>query len=144
MAIEDWMGTLKTVLSGVTGVRQVHKYDELPGTISVPKSIILLPMRGSQEVSGGWGIAIHQVQATLYLALQVLPEGYGTAVPFIKLVRNAVIANMTLGGLVSYCKPVDPPEFWYEGPGAVRYGDKELLGIIFRFVVKEGESLTVA
>lgn len=144
MAIEDWMPTLKTKLAAVTGVQQVHIYSDLPGSIMVFPSIVVLPTSGDQDVSaGGPNIAHHSVQATLYVAGQVLPEAYGQAVPFIKLVRNKIAANITLDGLVEHCLPLAPPQDWYSGPGEVRYGDKVHVGIIFRLDVKEAETVTV-
>jgi len=144
MAIEDWMGALKTVFAGIDGIEQAHIYEDLPASIQTVPSAIILVTSGSQSLGdSGVNVAIHRVQATVYVSLQVLGEAYGAAIPFIKKVRDAVGANMTLGGLVSYCLPVDPPEDFYAGPGQVRYGDKEHVGIIFRLKVKEIEDVTI-
>ncbi|RJX20818.1 MAG: hypothetical protein C4570_03415 [Ammonifex sp.] len=145
MAIEDWMPALKTVLEGVEGVEQVHIYNDLPGVIVVFPSMIVLPVAGDQMVSaGGVNISHHQVQVTLYLANQVLPEALGLGVPFIKKVLEAVAGDIRLGGRVAHCMPVSPPQTWYSGPGRVMYGDALHSGIVFRLDVKEGLSLTVS
>ena len=141
MPIDDWMPTLSTNMEAVVGIEQSHKYDEVPGTISVFPSMIILPMGGDQEYSkGGPNVAYHVVQMTLYVANQVLPEAYAVAVPFIKKVRNALAADMQLGGNCEHCLPVTAPAPFYEGPGSIEYGDKQHLGIIFRVIVKENES----
>lgn len=145
MSIETWAPTLKTNLAAVSGIRQVHKYDELPGSIMAFPTIIFLPVQGDQIVSaGGLNIAHHQVQVSLYVAPQVLPDAYALAVPFITLIRAAIAADVQLGGTCVHCLPVSPPEPFYTGPGALRYGDKEHIGIIFRLDVKEIENVTVA
>lgn len=149
MPIDDWAPTLKTnmeAIAGITGgLGQVHLYDELPGTIQVFPTMLIIPMGGDQEYSlGGPAIAHHVVQLTLFVASQVLPEAYAVAVPFIELVRNALAADMQLGANCEHCLPVTAPSPFYEGPGAITYGDKEHLGIIFRITVKENESGTYA
>jgi len=141
MPIDDWMPTLSTNMEAVAGIEQSHKYDELPSTIHVFPSMLILPMGGNQEYSkGGPNTAYHVVQMTLYVANQVLPEAYAVAVPFIELVRNALAADMQLGGNCVHCLPVTAPAPFYEGPGSITYGDKEHLGIIFHIIVKENES----
>lgn len=141
MPIDDWMPTLRNNMEAVAGIEQAHKYDELPGTLHVFPCMIILPSGGDQEYSiGGPNIAHHVVQMTLYTSMQVLPEAYAIAVPFIELVRNALAADIQLGGNCEHCLPVTAPAPFYEGPGAIPYGDKEHLGIIFRVDVKENES----
>lgn len=143
MAIEDWMGRLVETLEQVEGVAAVYGYEDLPATLSVLPCIVVLPTSGSQQYGASApGVAVHQVQMTLYTAAQVLPEAYGTAVPFIKRVRDCLAANVGLGGLVSYVLPVETGD-WYQGPGALRYGDKEHVGVIFRARVKEVEQILV-
>lgn len=141
MAIEDWMPTLGMLLGEVTGIKQAHIYDELPGSLLAFPALVIMPVSGTQQLAPG--IALHTVQVNLYVAGSVLPEAHGMAVPFIKLIRDKVAANVTLGGLVQYCQPVVPPEKWYEGPGKLDYGDKTHVGIIFRLTVKESEAITI-
>lgn len=142
MAIPDWMPTLATYMAQIEGLAQVHTYVNLPGTLSVFPSMIILPVSGDQMV-GGPNISHHRVQATLYVASQILPEGYKTAVPFIKRTLTVLVAHIKLGGVVDHCYPAPPPENWYSGPGEISYGDKKHLGIIFRLDVKEHETLTI-
>lgn len=138
------MGTLKTKLAAVTGIKQVHKYDELPGTLSVFPSLIILPRYGDQEYSlGGPRVAHHRIELTLYLAAQVLPEAMGLAVPFIKLVRDKLATCITLDGTVTHILPPPAPDRFYDGPGMIPYGDKQHTGIKFYFDVKEKETFTV-
>lgn len=143
MPIDDWMPTLSANMESVAGIEQSHKYDELPGTLHVFPSIIILPVGGDQEYSlGGPNVAYHVVKMTLYVASSVLPEAYAVAVPFIELVRNALAADIQLAATCTHCLPVRAPAPFYEGPGAITYGDKEHLGIIFNIVIKENESGT--
>ena len=141
MPIDDWMPTLSTNMEAVAGIEQSHKYDELPATLHVFPSIIILPVGGDQEYSlGGPNVAYHVVNMTLYVVNTVAPEAYAVAVPFIEKVRNALAADIQLGGNCTHCLPVTAPAPFYEGPGAIPYGDKEHLGIIFHIIVKENES----
>lgn len=144
MAIENWMDTLKSNMESVAGIRQVHVYDELPGTLVTFPTMIILPYEGSQDI-GGVSSSLHRLRMTLFLSGQVLPEAYGNAVPFIALVRNKVAADITLGGLVQHCMPL-PGENFYEGPGAISYlyGDKVHVGINFYIEVKENETFTIS
>lgn len=143
MPIDDWAPTLKANMAAVAGLEQVHLYDELPGSIMVFPTMLIMPTGGDQEYSkGGPAIAHHVVQLTLYVANQILPEGYAVAVPFIELVRNALAADIQLGANCEHCLPVSAPAPFYEGPGSIEYGNKTHLGIIFRVTVKENESGT--
>jgi hypothetical protein len=135
------MPTLATQLT-VTGINQVHTYLNLPATLSVFPCLILLPQRGSQMFGGSF-VAAHEVQATLYIASQFLPEAYAVAVPFIERIRNALGSHIKLGlSSIDHAQPA--PGNFYEGPGSVKYGDKEHIGIIFRIEVKEHDPFTVA
>ena len=141
MPIDDWMPTLVANMEAVVGIEQAHQYDDLPAKITVVPSMIILPAGGDQEYSlGGPNVAYHVVNMTLYVAIQVLPEAYAVAVPFIELVRNALAADMQLGANCEHCLPVTAPAPFYEGPGSIEYGDKQHLGIIFHIIVKENES----
>ena len=147
MAIGDWIGELKTVMMGITGMAAVYKHDEVPGTLIEFPCMILMPQIGSGEYSvAGPNMTVHQVQCTLYVAPQLLTSAYGTAVSMINLWMRAVVANTRLNGTVAYCRPAAGRP-WYQGPGAIgfNYGDKNLLGVIFSLDVKERESgLTVS
>ena len=151
--IESWMPALAAQLSEIPGLQYVFFPDPsdadagLPGTLQVFPCLVLLPQRGRENnySAGGPNITVHRVQATLYVAAQVLPEAYAVAIPFIALVRNKLMGKMKLGlSTVHHARTAPPPENWYEGPGGVRYGDKEHLGIIFTLEVKETETFTVA
>ena len=143
MPIDDWMPTLVANMEAVAGIEQAHQYDNLPGTIWPTPSMIILPIGGDQEYSlGGPNVAYHVVNMTLYVANQVSPEAYAVAVPFIEKVRNALAADIQLGGNCAHCLPVTAPSPFYEGPGSITYGNKEHLGIIFHIIVKENESGT--
>lgn len=139
--IEDWMPTLKTKVAAISGLIQVHTMDELPGSLEpFPSGIITVAGGHFEYAVGGPCIDVHEVQITLFFASQILPEAYGLAMPFIAAMRNKLAANIRLDGLVDHILPAEGRS--YEGPGRVSYGDKELLGIIFRYVVKDNESGT--
>jgi hypothetical protein len=136
MAITDWMPTLKTKVAEIRGLVQIHTMDELPGTLQVFPSAIITVIAGAFEYSvGGPCIDLHEVQITIFLANQVLPEANALALPFIAGIRDKLAANIKLAALVDHILPADGRT--YDGPGAVRYGDKEHTGIIFRYMVKE-------
>ncbi len=144
MTIENWVSKLVTVLEGVAGIEQVHAYADIPATILAFPTAIVMPVRGAQSYSAaGPGVAVHQVTVTMYFAGGVLPEAMGKAVPFIGLVRAKLAADVTLSGSVAYCLPPSDGPF-YEGPGGLRYGDKEMTGLVFHLVVKEVETITVS
>jgi hypothetical protein len=134
------MDVLATKLGEISGITQVHKYDSLPAALGGFPLYVILPLQGSPEYSmGGPQLFFHEVQATLFLANQLLPEAHSQAIPFIELTRNKIAANMGLDGTVEYCMPSDSAPF-YDGPGGVNYNQKQYLGIIFRFSVKENET----
>lgn len=143
--IETWMDALVAVVDGISGIEQVHAYDDIPGAILAFPTAIVMPVSGTQIYSqSGPAVAIHQVTITMYFAAGLLPEAMGKAVPFIGKLRTELAKNTRLGGLVAYCTPV-PPENgpWYEGPGGLQYGDKQLTGLVFHLVVKEVETVVV-
>lgn len=162
MAISDWMPTLITKLGAITGLaangtqpHRVRSYADLPASLMELPTMIVLPLRATHQYSaGGPAVWVHELQATLYVAGGVLPEGFETALPYIKRVRDAMAAAVTLtglswsGGRVSHWLPLTDAPF-YEGPGRVTYAgadgsEREYLGIIFRMEVKEVETgLTV-
>lgn len=139
------MPALASVLAAVPDVEQVHTYEDLPGTLTAFPCYVVMPISGTQSLSaGGLNIAVHQLRLTLYVSAQVIPEAAGRAVPFIARTRTALAANVTLGGLVAHMLPSGPPEKFYEGPGAITYADKPLMGINFTIEVKELESVAVS
>lgn len=158
MAISDWMPTLITKLGAITGLaavgsqpHRVRGYTDLPAALVELPTLIVMPLRAMHEYSaGGPAIWVHQLQATLYVHGGVLPEAFQTAIPYIKLVRDKMAANVTLGGLSWSGGRVDhwlpqPEAPFYEGPGRVTYagadgGEREYLGLIFRMEVKEIET----
>jgi len=150
MAIEDWMPVLASTLGAITGVEQVYTYDDLPGVLTVFPCIVIMPTAGAANYSaGGPGVSMHQLQATLYVSAQILPEAYALAVPFVGRVLRKLAAHLQLGGLVSHLLP-DPGGPFYQGPGAIEYGadadgqPRRHLGIIFRLEVKEIETIAVS
>lgn len=151
MSIEDWTPTLANVFETISGVELVHTYDSLPAVLRVFPCVVILPTRGptANYSAGGPNIGVHQLQATVYVSAQILPEAYALAVPFVGRVTRALAANLKLDGLVAHAIP-DPAGPWYEGPGAIQYGfdaqgaPLQHLGIIFRIEVKEVETFTVS
>jgi len=151
MAMEDWMPTLAEKLAAVSGLQYVFFPDPtdadagLPGSLMVFPCAVILPRQGSQVYSaGGPNIAIHRLRITLYVANQVLAESYAVAIPYLATIRNKLAANMTLGGLVDHVLPDTSQGQFYDGPGGIKYGDAEHLGIIFFIEVKEHETFTVS
>lgn len=149
--IDTWMPTLASKLGEITGVEQVHTYADLPAVLTVFPCLVIMPVAGpaANYSAGGLCISTHQLQATLYVSAQVLPEAYSLAVPFIGRVTRKLAANMQLDGLVAHVLP-DPAGPWYQGPGGIDYGTdadgqpRRHLGLIFRLEVKESETFTVS
>lgn len=142
MPIGDWMPTLKTKVEEVSGITQVHTYLDLPAAIGAWPTAIILPREGHFEYgSGGPQKAVHQLRIAVYCAGQILPQGYAVAVPLIELIRDKLAANFTLGGLVAHIQPADGAPT-YDGPGAMRYANKQHLGFIMNYRVKENEGGT--
>jgi hypothetical protein len=144
MAIENWMGALKNLMLSVDGIATVRSYDDLPGSLAGFPVMIIMPVSGSQAYAPG--IGIHRVELTVFITSQVLPEAYGRAVPLIKKVRDKLASDITLGGLVQYVAPPEPPGNFYEGPGATGYlySDTQYVGIKFFVNVKDLETINVS
>lgn len=142
--IEDWMATLADKLSQVEGIQAVYTYEDMPGALIEFPALVILPKRGSQSYGASApGVALHDVQMTLYVAGQFLPEAQGAAVPFIARIRRQLAKNVTMAGTMAYILPPEEPNPFYEGPGGIRYGDATLTGIIFNVRVKEVETIVV-
>jgi hypothetical protein len=140
MTISTWMPTLKANMAAVSGILEVRDYNDLPGSLIPGPTMVILPRSGDMTFSmGGPCLSYHRVELVLYTAANVLPESYKSCIGFIHLVRNAIAADLTLGGTV---KEVTPDTPFYE-TGAVPYGDKELIGVIFRVTVTEDETGSV-
>jgi len=139
MPLDDWMGNLRTTVQAVTGIRKAYKYDEIPANFgTVLPAALIVPVSGEVEYSiGGPNISIHNIQVVVYVTAQVLSNALADAVPFIELVRNAIAADVTLGGTVVHILPGSP---FYEGPMGINYGDRQLIGIVFNYMVKENET----
>lgn len=142
MALEDWMPELQFVMAEVEGLEQVHIYDDLPGSLMAFPCLVILPTQGEMEYGASApATAVHEVQMTLYVAPQVLPEANGLAVPFIRKIRDQLAGHVQLNGTVNYILPGSP---FYQGPGGIQYGDKTHVGVIFRVRVKEVEVVEVS
>lgn len=140
MSMSTWMTILKTKMAEVTGITQAHDFSDLPAAIGVFPTMIILPIEGRFEYSAGGPFkGYHEVQMTLYVASQVVPEAMSRAVPFITSVRNKLAGNMSLDGTVEHCRPSKSAPF-YDGPGGIRYANQQLAGIVFRIEVKEDEA----
>lgn len=153
MSIEDWHPTLIAKLGSITGLaasgtqpHRVRGYLDLPATLLEAPTGILLPLRAPHTYSaGGPAVWVHELLFNIYAPGLVLPEAYKLLVPFIKLVRDKMAANLKLGGLswsggrVEHWLPLTDAPF-YEGPAAIRYGETEYQGIIFRMELKEIET----
>lgn len=136
MSIEDWAPVFKAKIEEIPGLLQVHDYTDLPGSIQVTPSAIILPTGGRVGYGEGVGWEYTDVQLTIYTAMQILPEGLSEAVPFIAAVRNKMAANYKLNKKVDSCGPPEEGNF-FDGPGQVEFAGKNHIGIIFRFTVKE-------
>lgn len=156
MAIDDWSPTLATNLATISGIEQVHNYDEIPNSIMVFPSMIILPQRGAAtSQAGNPKRTTHQIMLALYTSAQLTAESFGLMVPFIALVGDNIAENMMLGALtwggdvggggghVDHVLPVNPPDDFYEGPDMFSFFDKLYAGIIFRIEIKESEAVTV-
>ena len=138
MTIDTWMPTLRTNIQAVSGIKRAYKYDQIPHKLSGLPAAVILPVSGEQEYSeGGQSIAIHNIQITVYVTAAVIPKALGDAVPLIEGVRDALAADIQLGGNCIHCLPSSP---FYDGPGAIPFGETALIGVVFNVVVKENET----
>jgi hypothetical protein len=142
MPIATWMPKLKTKLAEVSGLIQVHQYDELPATLLVfPCAIITLKLGSYSYGTGGPLLADHEIQITVYTSAQILPEAHNVAAGFIEPVRNKLAANMKLDGTVKAISPTSEGPT-YQGPGQITYGDKAHVGVAFHYRIFEDETGT--
>lgn len=134
MTIATWMAVLKTNMAAVSGIAVAFLYSDLPGDIKAFPAITIVPTGGDEDYSlGGPLRSYHNVTMTLYVTNQLIPQAMAKAVPFIESIRDKLAGDIQLGGTVEYCLPAEP---FYEGPGALYYGDKLLLGVNFYLKVK--------
>ncbi len=140
MPLATWMGVLKTKLAEISGIKEVRKYDELPGALLVfPIALITLKAGSYSYGTGGPELAGYEIQITIYTSAQILPEAHNVAAGFIEPVRNKLAANMKLDGTVAAIKPTsEGPTF--QGPGQITYADKPHVGVTFHYVVLEDET----
>ena len=153
MPIDDWMGTVKTMMQEVHTAAKTAKvvaskgavcgYNEWPGALTVMPTSLISVKDGDQTYGmSSPAIAHHNLKIWVFFKGLTLDQSQKMAVPFIELVRNKFATNITLGRNVDHCLPPSPPEIFYSGPGMLRYGDKEYPGLIFNFDVKENETGT--
>ena len=140
MSLDTWMPVLKTKLGEVSGIKQVHKYDELPAALMVfPCAIITLREGDFGYGTGGPLLSTHDIQITIYTSAQVLPEAHNVAASYIVPVRNKLAANMKLDLTVKAIMP-SPDGPTYQGPGQITYADKVHVGVTFFYQVLEDET----
>lgn len=140
MALDTWMPVLKTKLAEISGIVQVHKYDELPGSIVVFPSILITLRTGHYEYSvGGKNEAEHDIQLSLFVSAQILPEAHSLAASFIEPLRAKLAANIKLGATIERILPT-PEGPTYQGPGQITYADKLYVGVLFFYRVYENET----
>lgn len=150
MSLEDWMPTLVAKLAEISGLDGgVRYYADMPGALLEFPILVVTTVNGDETWGASLGaVGLHELQATLFVSTQFLPESHSIAVPFIKRVRDKLAANVTLGGLVDHVGP-SPEGKFYSGPGRITYAsqdgqDLEYAGIIFRLQVKDHDTLTVS
>jgi len=138
------MPTLTYRLGQVVGLEGgAVDYNNVPGSIMEFPKLVVLPESGSGFYGQGSGaVDVHIVRAVLFLASSILPEAFAVGVPLIARVRDKIAANLTLGGLVDHCLMATQGN-WYEGPDWIKWGDKDLIGIVFRLEVKERSDVNV-
>lgn len=135
--IENWMPVLKAKIKEIQGLEGVRDYTDLPGSLQEFPLAIIMPTAGDLQYSaGGPCLMFTDVVITIYTAGQILPEAMSQAVPFISLVRDKLAANIQLNNTVHNIGPVSDGR-WFEGPGQIEYANKNHVGIMFRYTVKE-------
>ena len=145
MSIETWGPKVTAKLKEITQIKEVRGYDDLTPTITAFPTAIWLPLSGRQSYGlGAPVVSIMRIQITLYLNVTLLPEGVKAAVPFIKLIRDKLAANMKLDGTVNYILPPTDGNY-FEGPASMTYNPQDVFtGINFYYDVKEIETITVS
>lgn len=152
MAIEDWMPELKSKLGEIAGVEKVHGPDDLPDSILIANTFIVLPMEGTETYGiGSPALNVHYLRATLYGGSALL-QAHGALVPFIDRTRRKLAANLQLGGYswnngagkIQHVLPFGRDGRAYDGPGPLTYNGEPRAGIHFFIEVKELDPLTVS
>jgi len=138
--IGDWMPTLKTKLTEVSGLLAVYPYNELPATLmNMPCAVITTRSGVFSYGLGEPALGEHDINIAIYTSAQILPEAHNVAAGFIGLVRDKLAANIKLGATVVKILP-SPDGPTYEGPGQLLYGDKVHIGVVFHYRVYENET----
>ena len=141
MAISDWMPTLKRKLEEIKGLEQVFTYLDMPGTLQAfPCALISLETGGTTYGASGVNLNSHTLSILVVATAQILPQAQGQIVPLIESIHNKLAENMSLNGTVTTILPPDgtftDAAGWYEKI-VLPYGDKNLPGYEFRYIVKE-------
>lgn len=153
VALEDWVDTLADVFAVSDGkggtVKSYHFYDrpEFPGSITVFPCAVTVPQRCRPMYSlGGPLVDYWQGITELHIApnndMSLIPY----AVRFVKRVRDAAAANLTLGGRVAhFLIRQDIPDA-IAGPVKIRWAEDEPWhwGLVVAWEVKDAESYTVS
>lgn len=143
--LDIFLPKIKARFLTVPGINSAYSFDDIPGKLSSLPAAVILPISGSQSI-GGAAISLHRVQVVVYQQSMILSEAYKILVPMVKNVRDALLLDISLGGAVSYCQPVAPPEPWYEigNVASSMYADASYIGIIFKLQIKSlPESLVI-
>lgn len=141
MSMEIWMPVLKAKVRQLDGLKAAYDFSDMPGSLIATPCAVILPEEGETSYGASSpGLNFTVVNISIFTSTQILPVAQAQAVPYIKLIKEKLAANMMLDSLVQHILPATP---WFRGPGRLLYGDKEHTGITFRYIVKEIEVVTV-
>lgn len=155
MPVDDWMPEIKTNMEAVHTsalasnfipiLGHVYGHNEWPGATFQLPSTLIGTIGGDQAYGvGSPAIAHHNIKIWTYVSMGIaLAEAQKMSFPFIELVRNQFAQDLTLNAKVDHFVPLPPPALFYEGPGVIEYADRQYVGIIFTYDLKENEVFTV-
>ncbi len=154
MPVDDWGPKILTNCTAVLATAKsanvmkttgkAYAYDKWPPALQPLPAIMIGTQGGSQDYGeGSPAVAIHNVRLMLYVSLGVsLAMAQQMAWPIVEIMRNQFAQDMTLDGTCKSFEPIPPPGLFYDGPGLLRYADKQFAGIIFNYRLKDVESGT--
>lgn len=138
----DWLSTLASNMQAISTIRAAHYIGRFPKTLKLTPAVVIVPTGGDQEYSkAGPGVAIHRVDLALYITNQIATVSYNKFPALHYAIRNALAADIQLGGNCKHCLPASP---FYDGPGVLSYGEVPYVGATFHLIVKAVETITVS
>jgi hypothetical protein len=119
-ALRTAINQLVTNLGAVAGINQAPQY--IPEGYNDPPMIVTGHVAVDWIGVGTSPMGIHEVFADVVLSRSVLPHDLEQAEPFILLIMDAIVSDLTLGGTCEHCDILRQ-----EGPQPITLPDGEVM-----------------